>query len=137
MVDTVPIKILVVDDSDMVRRSLGLFLNSYEDFQMVGEAANGIEAIDFCRQHQPDVILMDIKMPLMNGVEATRIIRQRWPDTGILVMSSMHDEGLIQHVLDAGANSFLHKTSSIDQMAQAIQQLTNGTGNSRSGRDYL
>lgn len=129
MVYTTPINILVVDDNDMVRRSLGLFLNSQADFHMLGIAANGKEAVDFCEEHNPDVILMDINMPIMDGIEATEIIRQRWPDMRILVLSSLHDEGKIQQVLDAGANSFLHKASSIDELAQAIHQVMNNTGN--------
>ncbi len=125
MENSSPISILLVDDNEMVRRSLSLFLTMHDDFHLAGEAADGREAVDSCITLKPQVILMDINMPIMNGIEVTKIIRQVAPDVCILALTSLEDNGLVDEIMDAGANAFLLKKASIDEIAYAIRTLCN------------
>jgi DNA-binding NarL/FixJ family response regulator len=115
--------ILLVDDNEMVRQSLGLYLSTHDDFCLLGEAANGWEAVIFCSGQRPDIILMDINMPVMDGIEATKIIRQRWPEIRILAITSFGDNGTAQKMLDVGAESCFQKNSSIDELTQTIHKV--------------
>ncbi len=117
------IKILIVDDNDMVRRSLRLFLELHDDFQLLGEGGDGNEAVQLYSQLQPDVILMDIKMPVSNGIEATKTIRQLDHRVCILALTSLNDNGKVEEMMAAGANAYLLKQASIDQIAHAIREL--------------
>lgn len=116
-----PIKVLLVDDHGMVRRGVATYLRGYEDLEVVGEARDGREAIDRCAQLQPDVILMDLLMPELNGVEATRIILQRWPKIQVIALTSFEEKDLVQDALQAGAISYLLKNVSGDELASAIR----------------
>lgn len=116
-----PIRVLIVDDHEMVRRGLGLFLRGYDDFELVGEAANGEEALALCAHTQPDVILMDILMPGMDGIDATRTIRQRFPDIQIVALTSSSNTRTVTAAIQAGAISYLLKNVSDDQLASAIR----------------
>ena len=129
METTKPINILLVDDNEMIRHSMGLFLKNFDDFHLVGVAANGKEAIGICEELKPDVVLMDIKMPVMNGVEATRIIQQNFADICILAFISLEDYDMIQDILSAGANSVLLKKASIDEIANKIRDACSDCGN--------
>ncbi len=126
---SLPITVLLVDDNEMVRHSLSLFIKFHQDFRLVGEAANGLEAVDLCVTRKPDVILMDINMPVINGIVATKVIRQISPATCILALTSLEDNGKIDQVLEAGANAFLFKTASIDEIAQSIRNICSPNGN--------
>src|SRR5437660_11779020 len=88
------IRVLVVDDNEVVRRGLAMFLRAFDDLELVGEAANGDEAVHQCESVHPDVVLMDLKMPGVDGVEATRIIRKRFPHIHLIVLTSFQGEGL-------------------------------------------
>ena len=90
---TTPIRVLVVDDHAMVRRGLAAFLKAKPDLELVGEACNGGEAITLCEQLQPDIVLMDLVMPEMNGVAATRTIRSRWPAVQVIALTSFGEQG--------------------------------------------
>jgi NarL family two-component system response regulator LiaR len=116
-----PIRVLLVDDHEMVRRGLAVFLNSFDDLHMIGEAANGKEALDMCRQLDPDVILMDILMPEMDGIEATKLILAEFPQTKIIAMTSFEKEDVVTEVIRNGAIGFLMKNASIDELAAAIR----------------
>jgi NarL family two-component system response regulator LiaR len=120
------IRVMLVDDHNVVRSGLATFLNAYEDLELVGEAKNGIEALDLCRIRKPDVILMDLLMPEMNGIEATRAILKDYPETKIIAMTSFDEDELIHGVLSAGAISYLLKNVTSDELANAIREAFSG-----------
>ena len=114
------IRIMVVDDHRVVRRGLAMALRAFDNLEFVGEAANGVEAIDRCDELRPDVILMDMIMPEMNGVQATGHIRSDYPDTRIIAMTASEEEQMVEEVLQAGADRYLLKNASIDDFVEAI-----------------
>ncbi len=116
-----PIRVLLVDDHPMVRRGLATFLMVFDDLELAGEAANGSEAIQLCGQVKPDVVLMDLIMPEMDGATATRAIRQQFPEVQVLALTSFKEEKLVQNVLQAGAIGYLLKDVSADDLAKAIR----------------
>jgi len=105
----------------MVRRGLAVFLTAFDDFELVGEAANGAEALVKCAKLQPDVVLMDLMMPEMDGVAATRAMRRDCPQTQVIALTSFHEEKLVESALKAGAIGYLFKNVSIDELAGAIR----------------
>lgn len=121
MSEAKPIRVMIVDEHDMVRRGLIAFLKVKPDLELVAEARNGEEAIQVCEEVQPDVILMDLKMPVMDGVTATRIIRERWPGVQVIALTSFQEKELVQEVLQAGAISYLLKNVTVDELADAIR----------------
>ena len=120
------IQVLLVDDHNVVRSGLATFLRAYEDLELVGEAKNGLEALNHCRQSQPDVILMDLMMPGMDGIQATRAILAEYPEIKIVAMTSFEDEALVHGVLAAGAISYLLKNVTADELAKAIREAASG-----------
>jgi two-component system, NarL family, response regulator LiaR len=120
------IRVMLVDDHDMVRRGLAVFLEAFDDLHLVGEAASGEEAIQICRQLKPDVVLMDVIMPEMDGIETTRALLQECPGVRVIALTSFNDEGMVPSALQAGAISFLFKDVSIDDLANAIRAAYNG-----------
>ncbi|MGD2105775.1 MAG: response regulator transcription factor [Anaerolineae bacterium] len=116
-----PIRVMIVDDHDMVRKGLATFLRIKPDLELVGEACNGLEAVEVCEQVHPDVILMDLVMPEKDGPTATRAIRERWPEVQIIALTSFEDRELVQEALQAGAISYLLKNVSVNELAQAIR----------------
>ncbi len=120
------IKILITDDHNVVRSGLGAFLQVFDDFELVGEAANGKEAVEVCAAKQPDVVLMDLVMPEMDGAQATRIIRERFPDIQVIVLTSFKEDNLIEDALKAGAIGYLLKNVSADELADAIRSANIG-----------
>jgi NarL family two-component system response regulator LiaR len=121
MTETNPIRVMIVDDHDMVRSGLGVFLEAFDDLELVGEAADGEEAIRLCAEVQPHVVLMDLVMPEMDGVAATRAIRQAYPTVQVIALTSFNDQDLVQGALQAGAVGYLLKNASIDELAAAIR----------------
>lgn len=121
-----PIRIIIADDHVMVRSGLRLFLLAFEDLKLVGEAANGEEAIQLCGREKPDVILMDMVMPVVDGVRATKEIRQNFPQTQVIGLTSFYESEKIQKMLDAGAISFLLKSVSAADLARVIRDASNG-----------
>jgi two-component system, NarL family, response regulator LiaR len=105
----------------MVRRGLATFLRAFDDLQLVGEAADGDEVASWCATTHPDVILMDLKMPGVDGVEATRAVRAGFPSVQVIALTSFHEEGLVQSALQAGAISYLLKNVSAEELAAAIR----------------
>jgi NarL family two-component system response regulator LiaR len=116
-----PIRVMVVDDHTMVRRGLATFLKVFDDLELAAEAASGPAAIQLCAQHQPDVILMDMVMPDMDGATATRLIRKQFPKVQVLALTSFKEEILVQSALQAGAIGYLLKDVSADELADAIR----------------
>ncbi len=121
-----PIKVMIVDDHDILRHGLGLSLEIFEDIQVVGQASDGVEAVERCGQLQPDVVLMDLMMPDADGVVATREIRSRWPHIQIVALTSFEENTLVYEALNAGAISYLLKNISIDELYSAIRDAYHG-----------
>ena len=115
------IRVLIVDDQAAVRTGLKFFMQAFDDLELVGEAEGGEQALQLCAQIQPDVVLMDLVMPEMNGISATRAIRQRCPDTQIIALTNFKDQELVQGAMEAGAVNYLLKNISADQLAEAIR----------------
>lgn len=126
MSETHPIRVLIVDDHAMVRSGLRFFVKSFDDLEMVGEAASGAEAIEFCRQLQPDVVVMDMVMPGIDGAETTADIRQRWPHIQVIALTSFQEDNLVERALQAGAIGYLLKNVSAQDLAQAIRAASAG-----------
>jgi DNA-binding NarL/FixJ family response regulator len=120
------INLLIADDQDLFRQGLTTLLNLEEDLQVVGQASNGQEAITLAEELQPDVILMDMRMPICDGVEATQQIHQRYPWMRILVLSTFDEDEYIWRSLQAGALGYLLKSTPSGQLATAIRSLQQG-----------
>lgn len=116
-----PIRILIVDDHAVVRNGLATFLMAYDDLLLVGEAADGADAVAKCAMVRPDVVLMDLIMPGMDGIAATRAIRQAYPHIQVIALTSFGEESLVQSALAAGVTSYLLKNVSADELAAAIR----------------
>jgi DNA-binding NarL/FixJ family response regulator len=121
-----PIRILLADDHTMVRDGLRALLEPQQDLVIVAEAADGRECIQQAEQHSPDVVLMDIAMPKMNGIEATRRILAVSPSTGVVILSMHQDESYILQSLKAGAKGYLLKDSPREDIVEAIRAVASG-----------
>ena len=121
MTETNPIRLLVVDDHPVVRNGLSAFVLAFDDLELVGEAGSGAEALRLCSQVRPDVVLMDLVMPEMDGVAATRAIHQAYPGIQVIALTSFKEEDLVQRALQAGAISYLLKNVSTNELAEAIR----------------
>lgn len=122
-----PIKVLIVDDHPMVRKGLSSFLEVIPGLEATGLAANGAEAVRLCRKSPPDVILMDLVMPEVDGVEAIRRIRELQPGIKIIAMTSFPEEDLVRRAFEAGATSYLMKDVSLEDLESAIRAAYLGT----------
>jgi NarL family two-component system response regulator LiaR len=116
-----PIRVMIVDDHGMVRKGLMAYLKHITDIELVGEARDGQEAIEMCEKLEPDVILMDLIMPEMDGAAATRIIHKQWPQVQVIALTSFQEKNLVQDALQAGAISYLLKNVSGSDLAEAIR----------------
>ncbi len=121
MTEIAPIKVLLVDDHAVVRSGLGAVLLSYDDMILVGEAGNGEEAVQLCEKLQPDVVLMDLMMPVMDGVAATDAIRKKWPHINVIALTSFKEKEMVEGALKAGAMSYLLKNVSAAELISAIR----------------
>ena len=115
------IRVMLVDDHLMVRRGLATFLKVFDDLELAGEAGSGKAAVQLCGELLPDVILMDMVMPDMDGATTTHLIRQQHPNVQVLALTSFKEEKLVQNALQAGAIGYLLKDVSADELAQAIR----------------
>ncbi len=118
---TKTIRVLLVDDHDMLRSGVAVVLTEFTDLEVVGTAASGWEAITKCEELKPDVVLMDILMPDIDGLAAARIIHHKFPDIRFVVLSSFEDEHLIKAAQDIGVSGYLLKNISIDELATALR----------------
>ena len=121
-----PIRVMLVDDHAMVRRGLAAFLKVFDDLQLAGEAESGEAAIQLCAEVLPDVILMDMVMPDMDGAAATRLIRQQFPQVQVIALTSYTEGDLVKNALEAGAIGYLLKDVSADNLAGAIRAAHSG-----------
>lgn len=123
---SIPITVLLVDDHEVVRSGVSAFLESQPDFEVVGEAKSGVEAVDLALKHVPDVVLMDLVMAKMDGVEATRQVKNVSPRTKIVVLTSYHQDEYIFPALQAGAISYILKDVKMDELADALRRASQG-----------
>ena len=121
------IKVIIADDSDFVRDGMKIILDVDDDFDVLGAAANGKEAIELAEKEKPDIFLMDIQMPVMDGIEATKYIVEH--DLGkVLILTTFDDDALVQQALRNGAKGYLIKNHTPDHLKQMIRSVYNGTG---------
>ena len=116
-----PIRVMLVDDHTMVRRGLATFLKAFDDLELAGEAESGQAAIQLCAEVLPDVILMDMVMPDMDGATATRAICQKYPQVQVIALTSYKEGDLVKNALEAGAIAYLLKDVSADDLVRAIR----------------
>lgn len=121
-----PIRILIVDDHGIIRQGLRLFLEFDPELVVVGEASNGIEALQLVESLRPDVVLMDILMPMMDGLEATLAIRHDFPETEVIILTSVVDETVINQCIRAGSIGYLLKDSRSEELCSAIHAAVDG-----------
>ncbi len=126
MKDTNRIRVMLVDDHAVVRSGPGAFLSVMPDLELVGEAENGNEAVVRCGLLKPDVILMDLIMPEMDGVAATRLIHEKFPCVRVIALTSFQEDALVQGALEAGATGYLMKNVSARELATAIRSAYRG-----------
>lgn len=126
MSETSSIRLLVADDHELVRDGIRARLSSNDDFLIIGEASNGQEAVELTRKLNPDVLLMDISMPVMNGLEATRMIRDLNCPTRILILSIYDNPEYVHGVMQRGANGYILKDVSANEMFRAIRTVATG-----------
>lgn len=122
MSPTSHIRVLIVDDHEILRMGLAIFLESQDDIMLVGEAGNGQLAVDLCDQLHPDVVLMDIMMPKMDGITATGIITERHPDIAVIMLTSSFTGGREKEAREAGARGYMRKNVSGDKIAETIRE---------------
>lgn len=121
-----PISVLLVDDHEVVRQGLRAFLEAHPEFAVIGEAESGRAAVKLAEEHIPDVVLMDLVMPEMDGVEATRQVKNVSPRTQIVVLTSYHEDEHIFPALQAGAISYILKDVKMEQLADTIRRAAHG-----------
>lgn len=120
------IKVLVVDDHELVRTGLAMLLGGADDIDLVGLATDGAEALALVQEHHPDVVLMDLSMPGMDGVEATRRISGTYPSTAVVVLSSFSERRTVLEAIDAGAAGYLLKDGGMDDILRAVRAAAQG-----------
>ncbi len=121
------IKVLIADDQELMRQSLQIILGMEKDIEVMGTVANGLEVIRAVRKEKPDVILMDIRMPEMDGVVCTQIIKENYPDIRVIVLTTFDDDEYVFNALKYGASGYLLKGISAKELAEAIRKVYHGT----------
>lgn len=120
------IKVLFVDDHEMVRIGVSAYLSAQADIEVIGEADNGLKAVELAMELRPDIILMDLVMPEMDGIEATKRIIEKWPEAKIIIVTSFLDDEKVYPALEAGATSYMLKTSKASEIARAVRSTFQG-----------
>lgn len=120
------IRVLIVDDHHVVRRGLLFFLKTQKDIEVIGEAKNGIEAVELVEALQPDIVLMDLVMPDMDGIQATKKIKAKWPQVHILMLTSFSDKDHVLPAIEAGAAGYQLKDIEPDELVNSIRQIIRG-----------
>ncbi|MBW4470264.1 MAG: response regulator transcription factor [Stenomitos rutilans HA7619-LM2] len=115
-----PIRVLIADDHPIIRNGLAMIVNLKPEMTIAAEATNGLEAVELFRQHQPDVTLMDLRMPHMTGVEATSAIRQEFPDARVIILTTYDGNENVYRGLQAGAKGYILKDAPLDEIVRAI-----------------
>ena len=120
------IRVAIADDHGVVRGGLTQLLSTLDDIELVGAAANGLEAVSVCREQHPDVVLMDLEMPELDGIEATRRIKEEQPEVAVVILTSFSDRERILRAVDAGAVGYLIKDAEPDELARSIRAAARG-----------
>lgn len=126
MIDSTPITIIIADDHELFRDGFKVLLNKIKSVQLVAEASNGEELIQLVQHHRPDIVITDIKMPVMDGITATRNLAKQFPQTGIIALSMFEEENLIVDMLEAGAKGYLLKNAQKTEILHAITEVYHG-----------
>lgn len=121
-----PIRILIVDDQSLFRESLHAYLSMQKEYEVVGEAVNGEEALRLTGVHKPDVILMDVRMPMLDGVEATRLLHDAHPECKIIMLTTFDDDEYVFEALRNGAVGYLLKDTSAEKLLEAVRAVAHG-----------
>ncbi len=119
-------KVLVVDDEALIRDSLKVLLELEDDFEVIGTAADGREAYDFCRSNRPDLVLMDIRMPEMDGVTGTRLIKEHFPKVHVVILTTFKDDAYIKEALKNGAEGYILKSQPADSIVECLRAVAKG-----------
>lgn len=120
------IRAAIIEDQEILRKSLKIVIESISDIQIVGTAGNGEEAIALCEKESPDILLMDIQMPIMNGVTATEEIKKRWPHIKVLILTTFQDVEHVLNALNAGAEGYMLKAVDPEYLVQGIKMVYHG-----------
>ena len=120
------IKILIADDQDLIRESLKIILDMNSDIKVIGLAENGNKVLEIVQKHLPDIILMDIRMPELDGVLCTKIIKEKYPDVKIIILTTFDDDEYVFYALKYGASGYLLKGCSVQELTSAIHTVMNG-----------
>jgi NarL family two-component system response regulator LiaR len=126
MAELTRIRVMTVDDHEIMRGGIRFVLLAFDDLELVAEARSGEEAVRLCAEAKPEVVLMDMKMPEMDGIATTKAIKEVCPETQILVLTSFHDKDLVQGAMQAGAVGYVLKDTSKDELAEAIRAARSG-----------
>ncbi|MFT4415801.1 response regulator [Fredinandcohnia humi] len=118
--------VIMVEDQELLRKSLVVVLENMSNIKVIGEAGNGEEAIRLCEAQLPDVILMDIQMPVMNGVEATKVIKKRWPEAKVVILTTFEDINHVKEALNAGAEGYILKAVDPEFLIKGIELVLSG-----------
>lgn len=120
------INVILIDDQQIIREGLKMLLSLDDDINIVAEGTDGSEALELIEKYNPDVLLMDIRMPIMNGVEATKLVKEKYPDIKILILTTFNDNDYIFDSLKNGANGYLLKDADSDEIIDAIKNIYKG-----------
>ena len=120
------IKVLIADDQELIRQSLSIILGLKEEISVVGGVGDGTEVLEFIAKEKPDIILMDIRMPTMDGVECTKIVKEKYPEIKIIVLTTFDDDKYVFSALKYGASGYLLKGISVDELEKAIHVVYSG-----------
>ena len=120
------IKVLIAEDQELMRQSLEIILKNQESIELIGAVSNGREVIGFTRGHKPDIILMDVRMPEMDGVTCTKIIKENYPEIKIIILTTFDDDEYILNALQCGASGYLLKGISVEELLDAIHKVYQG-----------
>ena len=122
------IKVILAEDSGLLRRTLADHLGAHKDLELLASAKNGAECVAFCRESPPDVVVLDIRMPVMNGVEAARILRTECPDIRILILTTFDDDEYLRELFGLGVDGYLLKSGSPEKLVDAVRNVWEGLG---------
>lgn len=120
------IRILLAEDQAMVRQGLKMMIETDDDIQVTGEASNGKEAIDLCEKQAFDVIVLDVRMPVMNGIEAAKVIQSRWPTSKILILTTFDNNEYVMDALKIGVSGYILKNADTDSLIRSIRSVLDG-----------
>lgn len=120
------IRILLAEDQVMVRQGLKMMIETDEEMKVVAEASNGKEAIDLCEHHFFDVVILDVRMPVMNGIEAAKVIQSRWKQTKILILTTFDNNEYVMEALKIGVNGYILKNADTDSLIRSIRSALDG-----------